>query len=59
MADDKAVEELYLATLTRQPTADEKAALLKYLTANAGRREAALSHLAWALLASTEFCLNH
>lgn len=59
MADDKAVEELYLATLTRQPSAEEKAASLKYLTANADRREVALGNLAWALLASTEFCLNH
>ncbi|HEY7154182.1 MAG TPA: DUF1549 domain-containing protein [Gemmataceae bacterium] len=59
MTDDQALDELYLATRTRRPAAEEKAASLRYLTANAGRREAALGHLAWALLASTEFCLNH
>ena len=35
------------------------AAATDYLKKNADRRPVALGHLAWALLASTEFCVNH
>jgi hypothetical protein len=59
LPDEKAVEELYLAILTRQPSAEEKAEFVKYLAKNAARKPIALGHLAWALLASTEFCVNH
>jgi hypothetical protein len=60
MADDRAIaEELYLSVLTRPPTAEERAEVADYLARNAGRRSTALGHLAWALLASTEFCTNH
>lgn len=52
-------DELYLSVLTRQPTAEERAAVEEYLTQNSERRTAAVTNLAWALLASTEFCLNH
>ncbi len=51
--------ELYLSVLTRLPTADEKKMVAEYLAKNAERRPAARGHLAWALLASTEFCVNH
>jgi hypothetical protein len=59
LPDDKAVEELYLAILTRLPSMEEKDEALKYLTRNASRKAVAVGHLAWALLASTEFCVNH
>jgi hypothetical protein len=52
-------EELYLSVLTRMPTAGERAEVADYLAKNSARRPAALGHLAWALLASTEFCVNH
>jgi len=52
-------EELYLSVLTRMPTDDERVDVAAYLTKNAKRREAALGELTWALLASTEFCVNH
>jgi hypothetical protein len=52
-------EELYLSTLTRLPDADERADAAAYLGKNASRRTAALGELAWALLASAEFRLNH
>ncbi len=45
--------------LTRLPTAEEKAEVADYLKKNANRRGTALGQLAWALLASTEFCVNH
>jgi len=59
LSDEKAVEELYLAVLTRLPTAEEKAETAKYLAKHAGRKAVAVGHVAWALLASTEFCVNH
>jgi hypothetical protein len=51
--------ELYQCVLSRSPTEDEAASLAQYLQQHASRREAAISNLAWALLASTEFCINH
>ena len=53
-------DEAYLATLTRLPTAEEKADVAAYLAKHAGEgRPKALGHLCWALLASTEFGVNH
>lgn len=59
MTDDKAVEELFLAILTRLPTAEQKAEAMTYLAKNAKERAPAVGQVAWALLASTEFCVNH
>jgi len=56
---EKVAEELYLSVLTRLPTADERQMVAKYLEKNKDRRAVACGHLAWALLASTEFCVNH
>jgi hypothetical protein len=52
-------EELYLSVLTRMPDAAERKEVAAHLERNAKRREAALGELAWALLASTEFRMNH
>jgi uncharacterized protein DUF1553/uncharacterized protein DUF1549 len=52
-------EELYLSILTRPPDEEEKAEVAAYLEKNNGRRAAALADLAWALIASAEFRLNH
>ena len=53
------VDELYLSILTRKPTDEERTAVAEYLAKNLERRPAAITNLTWALLASTEFCLNH
>jgi hypothetical protein len=52
-------EELYLSVLARFPTEDEEATTDNYLKRNEKRREGALGDLAWALLNSAEFRLNH
>jgi hypothetical protein len=54
-------EELYLSILGRKPSEEEAAEVFSYLNENAApeRRPVALGHLAWALLGSTEFCVNH
>jgi hypothetical protein len=56
--DDKIVEELFLATLSRPPTAEEAAAVRKTWPQEDGR-EAAFRDLFWVLLNATEFTFNH
>jgi len=58
-ADDKVADELYRSVLSREPTDEERSAAQQYLQANAKRRAAALTDLAWSVLASTEFAVNH
>ena len=52
-------EELYLSVLTRRPDAEERKEVAAFLAPRSHDRAAALQGLAWALLASTEFCVNH
>jgi hypothetical protein len=56
---DTIAEELYLSVLTRRPCDLERAEVADYLARNADRRAVAIGHLAWALLASAEFSVNH
>jgi hypothetical protein len=56
---DALAEELYLSVLTRMPDADERRRVAAHLERNPSRRDAALGELAWALIASTEFRMNH
>jgi hypothetical protein len=56
---DAVAEELYLSVLTRRPSDQEREEVRDYLEQSSDRRDTALGHLAWALLASTEFCVNH
>ena len=58
-ANGQIAVELYLSVLTRPPSAEEKSEVESYLTKHAAKRQAAIGHLAWSLLASTEFCVNH
>ena len=52
-------EELYLTVLGRLPEAAETKTVADYLKQNEKNRTHALGDLAWALLNSTEFRLNH
>ncbi|HXT59771.1 MAG TPA: DUF1549 domain-containing protein [Pirellulales bacterium] len=52
-------DELYLSVLTRLPTDEERADMAAALAERPDRRAAVLGQMAWALVASTEFCLNH
>ncbi|MFO0906323.1 MAG: DUF1549 domain-containing protein [Pirellulales bacterium] len=57
------LEELFLSVLSRPPAEDERQELLELLqrpdSQGAEQRAAMLGRLAWALLASTEFAINH
>ncbi len=58
-APEAIAEKLYLSVLARLPEEVEKATVANYLQQNEKRRESALGDLAWALLNSAEFRLNH
>ena len=54
------VEEAYLASLSRYPTDDERAAVLEVLdAAPAEERRLVVEDLFWSLLSGKEFLFNH
>ena len=58
--NEKIVEEIYLAGLSRFPTKAEKTKLLKVLdAAPESERRAAIEDVYWAVLSSKEFIFNH
>ncbi len=56
--DSRVIDELYLATLCRRPTAAERTAVRQVL-GKPDEREDAFRDLFWALLNSKEFAFNH
>jgi len=54
-----AIEQLYLQVLSRRPSAAESKTAAAFLDKHAQSRPTALADLAWSLLASAEFRLNH
>jgi hypothetical protein len=56
--DRELLDELFLATLTRYPTAAERRAFDEYRQSATDRR-AALTDTLWALINTREFILNH
>jgi len=57
-SDDEIVEELFLATLSRPPEEKEKAWAARYI-ADRKDRTTAFTDIAWALINTREFILNH
>ncbi len=58
--DRKAVEAIYLATLTRRPTPDESRHFERRLVGTVGdERKGRMGDIAWTLLNATEFSWNH
>lgn len=56
---DAMADELYVSVLSRQPTGEERQLVAEHLTKLSDRKPAAVSQLIWALMATTEFCVNH
>lgn len=51
---------MFLSVLSRYPTEEDVTDVKEYLKDKEGnKRSEALGHLVWALLSSTEFCVNH
>ena len=57
-SDGEAIDELFLATLTRLPSMKESAAALARIKEGPDRKEA-FTEILWALINTREFCLNH
>lgn len=57
LTPEKIVEELYLTTLSRVPTADEQTLMQQAF--DSGDRRAAVEDILWALMNSKEFVFNH
>jgi hypothetical protein len=56
--DKEIIEELYLSTLSRMPTADDVKTVTEYLTKSADKRRA-WEDIHWALINSKEFLFRH
>ena len=59
MPDDRVADELFLSIFCRLPDDEERAVVDAHLKKNTENRTAALGRLAWAMLTSVEFCINH
>lgn len=59
LPNEKVVDELYLSIFSRLPDDDERAAINEHLEENAKQRDAAVTRVAWAMLTSIEFAVNH
>jgi hypothetical protein len=57
MTSDEIIEDLYLTTLARFPTADEQKLMQQAF--DSGNRRAATEDILWALMNSKEFVFNH
>lgn len=59
--DEKRVETLFLSTLSRKPTDEEREQFVAYVNSGGPNKNTkqALSDVLWALLNSAEFVLNH
>ena len=58
VCDAEAVEELFLAALSRPPSGDEARSALDHLRASPDRASG-LADVLWALINTREFVLNH
>jgi hypothetical protein len=59
MKDPELVDEIYLMTLSRFPSADEKGKLVAYLGKNSAARPTAVQDVVWAVFNTKEFLFNH
>jgi len=57
--DEDTIEELYLMTLSRFPTVEERRTLLDYLAKNKNARGQAVQDMVWAVMNAKEFVFNH
>jgi hypothetical protein len=56
---DRALEQLYITTLARRPTAEETERLTAYVEKHLAEPRQAYGDIVWAVLNSSEFALNH
>ena len=57
---NQVADEAYVSILSRTPTEEERAEIQALLAASpAEQRASVLGQIVWALVSSTEFCINH
>ncbi len=59
LPDEKVADELYLSIFSRLPDDNERAAVDEHIEQNSKQRDAAVRRIAWAMLTSIEFAVNH
>ena len=57
LSNDELIDSIYMSSLVRKPSRDERAAILSRV--HAGERKAAYQDLLWAILNSKEFMYQH
>jgi hypothetical protein len=57
--DPDVIDDIYLSSVSRFPTAEEKKRLVDYLAVKKSARAQAIQDVAWALLNAKEFEFNH
>lgn len=58
-SDAELIEQVYLATLARQPTDEERSVALAYFKTEGIARQAAIEDLMWSVVNSAAFVFNH
>lgn len=59
LTDSQIIDEIYLGTLTRYPTDDERKLMTSAFEAAAGQRRMAVEDILWSVLNTKEFLYNH
>ncbi len=59
LTDSQIIDEIYLGTLTRYPTDDERQLMTSAFEAAAGQRRTAVEDILWSVLNTKEFLYNH
>jgi hypothetical protein len=58
LSDDQIIEQLYLAAVSRLPTAEEQSLMQKSFSQASSRQEA-VEDILWTILNTREFVFNH
>jgi hypothetical protein len=58
-SQDEAVDQLYLATLSRRATPQEQGKMREFVSRHGGRTSEAYAGILWVLLGTSEFAVNH
>ena len=58
-SDEEMIASAFRSVLSRAPADDEQSTLMEYVTTRRDRRDDAIKHLVWALMATPEFRFNH
>ncbi len=55
----KLTDTLFISVLTRAPSVEEAQAITQFIATRSDQRDKVIAQAIWALISSTEFCVNH